>query len=203
MCFCLLGCDEKYGLHFALSNNCQMFLFQIWEKQLRAHASGALRLRWWGGVSLGLQRFLTLIKVFPSPTLRTLPRLLHLNRLNLMMWLRAVVHVLRLHAVKAEKRALHAWDAVKDDMLKVSFECSAPVTTQCVVCLEHADCRCTECSTTAVFCEACLRRTCRNSLHLPDKVECKNSSMRSIHTDSKLAVISTDTFESSNCFSTM
>ncbi|KAK2831180.1 hypothetical protein Q7C36_016266 [Tachysurus vachellii] len=55
-------------------------------------------------------------------------------------------------------------------MLKVSFECSAPITTQCVVCLEkHADYRCIECSTTAVFCEACLKRTHRNSLHLPDK----------------------------------
>lgn len=71
---------------------------------------------------------------------------------------------------KAKKRELHAWDAVKDDMLKVSFECSAPTTTQCVVCLEkHADYRCIECSTTAVFCEACLKRTHRNSLHLPDK----------------------------------
>ncbi|XP_047671797.1 uncharacterized protein LOC113660582 isoform X4 [Tachysurus fulvidraco] len=71
---------------------------------------------------------------------------------------------------KAKKRELHAWDAVKDDMLKVSFECSAPFTTQCVVCLEkHADYRCIECSTTAVFCEACLKRTHRNSLHLPDK----------------------------------
>ncbi len=70
---------------------------------------------------------------------------------------------------KAKKRELHAWDAVKDDMLKVSFECSAPITTQCVVCLEHADYRCIECSTTAVFCETCLRRTHRNSLHLPDK----------------------------------
>ncbi len=64
---------------------------------------------------------------------------------------------------KAKKRELHAWDAVKDDMLKVSFECSAPITTQCVVCLEHADYRCIECSTTAVFCEACLRRTHRNA----------------------------------------
>ncbi|XP_047672600.1 uncharacterized protein LOC125138365 isoform X2 [Tachysurus fulvidraco] len=71
---------------------------------------------------------------------------------------------------KAKKRELHAWDAVKDDMLTVSFECSAPFTTQCVVCLEkHADYRCIECSTTAVFCEACLKRTHRNSLHLPDK----------------------------------
>ncbi|GAA6111800.1 uncharacterized protein LOC120485855 isoform X2 [Tachysurus ichikawai] len=71
---------------------------------------------------------------------------------------------------KAKKRELHAWDAVKDDMLKVSFECSAPITTQCVVCLEkHADYRCIECSPTAVFCEACLKRTHRNSLHLPDK----------------------------------
>ncbi|XP_039662704.1 uncharacterized protein LOC120562852 [Perca fluviatilis] len=70
---------------------------------------------------------------------------------------------------KAKKRGIHAWDAVKDDMLKVSFECSAPITTQCVVCLEDADYRCIECSTTAVFCEACLKRTHRNSLHLPDK----------------------------------
>ncbi|XP_073702528.1 uncharacterized protein [Garra rufa] len=70
---------------------------------------------------------------------------------------------------KAKRRELHAWDAVKDEMLKVSFECSAPITTQCVVCLEHADYRCIECSTTAVFCEACLKRTHRNSLHLPDK----------------------------------
>ena len=70
---------------------------------------------------------------------------------------------------KAKKREIHAWDAVKDDMLKVSFECSAPITTQCVVCLEDADYRCIECSTTAVFCEACLKRTHRNSLHLPDK----------------------------------
>lgn len=70
---------------------------------------------------------------------------------------------------KAKKRELHAWDAVKDEMLKASFECSAPITTQCVVCLEHADYRCIECSSTAVFCEACLKRTHRNSLHLPDK----------------------------------
>ncbi|XP_028449680.1 uncharacterized protein LOC114565687 isoform X1 [Perca flavescens] len=70
---------------------------------------------------------------------------------------------------KAKKREIHAWDAVKDDMLKVSFECSAPITTQCVVCLEDAEYRCIECSTTAVFCEACLKRTHRNSLHLPDK----------------------------------
>ncbi|XP_056604140.1 uncharacterized protein LOC130420676 isoform X2 [Triplophysa dalaica] len=65
---------------------------------------------------------------------------------------------------KAKKRELHAWDAVKDDMLKVSFEGSAPITAQCVVCQEHGDYRCVKCSTTAVFCEACL-----NSLHLPDK----------------------------------
>ncbi|XP_038568490.1 uncharacterized protein LOC119898352 [Micropterus salmoides] len=70
---------------------------------------------------------------------------------------------------KAKKRELHAWDAVKDDMLKVSFECSAPIATQCVVCLEHADYRCIECSSTAVFCEGCLKRTHRNSLHLSDK----------------------------------
>ncbi|XDV22763.1 hypothetical protein PO909_027590 [Leuciscus waleckii] len=70
---------------------------------------------------------------------------------------------------KAKKRELHAWDAVKDDMLKVSFECSAPITTQCVVCQDHADYRCIECSTTAVFCEVCLKRTHRNSLHLPEK----------------------------------
>ncbi|XDV26641.1 hypothetical protein PO909_030295 [Leuciscus waleckii] len=54
-------------------------------------------------------------------------------------------------------------------MLKVSFECSAPITTQCVVCQDHADYRCIECSTTAVFCEVCLKRTHRNSLHLPEK----------------------------------
>ncbi|XP_056604136.1 uncharacterized protein LOC130420674 [Triplophysa dalaica] len=70
---------------------------------------------------------------------------------------------------KAKKRELHAWDAVKDDMLKVSFEGSAPITTQCVVCQEHGDYRCVKCSTTAVSCEACLKRTHRNSLHLPDK----------------------------------
>ncbi|KAG1930605.1 uncharacterized protein LOC120488660 isoform X1 [Pimephales promelas] len=70
---------------------------------------------------------------------------------------------------RAKKRELHAWDAVKDDMLKVSFECSAPIATQCVVCLAHADYRCIECSTTAVFCESCLKRTHRNSLHLSDK----------------------------------
>ncbi|CAM4645933.1 unnamed protein product [Leuciscus chuanchicus] len=60
---------------------------------------------------------------------------------------------------------------IKDDMLKVSFECSAPITTQCVVCLEHADYRCIECSTTAVFCEVCLKRTHRNSLHLSDNYQ--------------------------------
>lgn len=70
---------------------------------------------------------------------------------------------------KAKKRELNAWDVVKDDMLKVSFECSAPVNTQCVVCLGQGDYRCLECSTTAVFCEACLRKTHKNSLHLPDK----------------------------------
>ncbi|KAA0722931.1 hypothetical protein E1301_Tti013641 [Triplophysa tibetana] len=42
---------------------------------------------------------------------------------------------------KAKKRELHAWNAVKDDMLKVSFEGSAPITTQCVVCQEHGDYR--------------------------------------------------------------
>ncbi|XP_052427601.1 uncharacterized protein LOC127969577 isoform X1 [Carassius gibelio] len=70
---------------------------------------------------------------------------------------------------KAKKRELHAWDAVKDDMLKVSFECSASVTTQCAVSREHADYRCIECSSTAVFCEVCLKRIHRNSLHLPEK----------------------------------
>ncbi|XP_026113493.1 uncharacterized protein LOC113092115 isoform X1 [Carassius auratus] len=70
---------------------------------------------------------------------------------------------------KAKKRELHAWDAVKDEMLKVMFECSAPVTTQCAVCREHADYRCIECSSTAVFCEVCLKRIHRNLLHLPEK----------------------------------
>ncbi|XP_026124397.1 uncharacterized protein LOC113106538 [Carassius auratus] len=54
-------------------------------------------------------------------------------------------------------------------MHKVSFECSAPITTQCAVCREHADYRCIECSSTAVFCEVCLKRIHRNSLHLPEK----------------------------------
>ncbi|XP_052427017.1 uncharacterized protein LOC127969229 isoform X2 [Carassius gibelio] len=68
---------------------------------------------------------------------------------------------------KAKKRELHAWNAVKD--VKVTFECSASVTTQCVVCREHADYRCIECSSTAVFCEVCLKRIHRNLLHLPEK----------------------------------
>ncbi|XP_026135780.1 uncharacterized protein LOC113113634 isoform X2 [Carassius auratus] len=54
-------------------------------------------------------------------------------------------------------------------MLKVTFECSASVTTQCAVCREHADYRCIECSSTAVFCEVCLKRIHRNLLHLPEK----------------------------------
>jgi len=71
---------------------------------------------------------------------------------------------------KAKKRELNAWDAVKEDMLKVSFETSAPISSKCSVCQRQADYRCLECSTTAVLCEACLRRrTHHNSLHVPDK----------------------------------
>ncbi|CAM4721750.1 unnamed protein product [Leuciscus chuanchicus] len=70
---------------------------------------------------------------------------------------------------KAKKRELNAWNTVKEDMLKVSFETSAPITSKCSVCQRHADYRCLECSTTAVLCEACLRRTHHNSLHVPDK----------------------------------
>lgn len=89
---------------------------------------------------------------------------------------------------KAKKRELHAWDAVKDDMLKVSFECSAPIATQCVVCLEHADYRCIECSSTAVFCEGCLKRTHRNSLHLSDKwnvrtIPCSHTHRQQTHSN--------------------
>lgn len=50
---------------------------------------------------------------------------------------------------KAKRRALNAWDAVMDDMLKVSFKCSAPITTRWLVCREHGDYRCLERSATS------------------------------------------------------
>lgn len=74
---------------------------------------------------------------------------------------------------KAKKKELNVWDAVMDDMLKVSFECSAPITAQCFVCREHGNYRCLECSTTAVFCEGCLYRVSAIS-HPPWGYSCIN-----------------------------
>ncbi|XP_049331675.1 uncharacterized protein LOC111195712 isoform X3 [Astyanax mexicanus] len=70
---------------------------------------------------------------------------------------------------KAKRREISAWDLVKDDILKVSFACSAPITGLCIVCQDHGDYRCLDCGPTTVFCEACLKKSHRNLLHLPDK----------------------------------
>ncbi|XP_028983462.1 uncharacterized protein LOC114842115 [Betta splendens] len=70
---------------------------------------------------------------------------------------------------KAKKKELRAWDSLKEDMLRVSYESSAPSTNICALCKEHAEYRCLECSSTNMFCETCITKTHRNSLHLPEK----------------------------------
>lgn len=70
---------------------------------------------------------------------------------------------------KAKRRELNARDAEMHDTLKVSFKCSAPITTQGLVCREHGDYGRLECSATAVFCECCPKRTHKNLLRLPDR----------------------------------
>lgn len=104
----------------------------------------------------------------------------------------------------AKGRELNAWDAVMDDMLKVSFKCSAPITTQWLVCREHGGYRCLECSATAVFCECCLKRTRKISctfLMVDLLVEYKNNSIPS-HLQTRQAQSHFESFDFSNCFGT-
>lgn len=73
------------------------------------------------------------------------------------------------HYTKCSVRRLGVWNSLKPEMLRLSFESLAPASQFCSICKEHAEYRCLQCSTTAVFCETCIRATHRNSLHLPEK----------------------------------
>lgn len=83
--------------------------------------------------------------------------------------------------IKAKKKELDAWNVVSDDMLKVSFELEALINTFCMVCSEAARYRCMECSTTAVFCEGCVKNTHTNSMHIYEKWNVSNMHSFIIH----------------------
>lgn len=70
---------------------------------------------------------------------------------------------------KAKKKELSVWESLKPELLRLALESSAPSTNTCCICKTQADFLCLECSTTAVFCENCVKASHKNSLHRPEK----------------------------------
>lgn len=71
---------------------------------------------------------------------------------------------------KKQKEA-DAWEAIRDQLLKVSVEASClPSAAKCCECEEPASIRCKECGPLVFYCSACIehKHSLKHTLHTPE-----------------------------------
>ena len=70
-----------------------------------------------------------------------------------------------------KQKEADAWEAIRDQLLKVSIEASClPSTAKCCECEEPASIHCKECGPLVFYCGVCMERThsLKHTLHTPE-----------------------------------